>query len=98
MSPNSEGVPSPSQVAERGQKIYEGLRKELETESNRGKFVVIDIESGGHVIADSLVEALDEARQKYPGKVFHTVRIGFPGVFKMGTYASKGYFYGLDSH
>lgn len=94
---NGENTPNPEQIAERGQKLYdEKLKSKLEG-SQRGKFVVIEVESGEYVIADSLIDALQEAQKKYPGKLFHTVKVGFAGVFKMGTYTRKGYFYGRIS-
>ena len=91
---NGENINSPEQVAEKGQKIYdEKLKPELE-KNHQGEFVVIDVDSGEYVVANSLIEALQTAKEKYPGKVFHSVRIGFPGIFRMGTYAHRGYFYG----
>jgi predicted nucleic acid-binding protein len=90
---NAENLLSPEQVVEKGQKFYaEKLKAELEPDKN-GKFVVIEIESGDYFIADTLVEALEKAKDKYPSKLFHTVKIGFEGIYKMGTYSRTGFSY-----
>ncbi len=98
MSPdNTESALTPEQIAQRGQKIYnERLKAELEPKE-QGKFVAIEVESGGYVIGDTLIEALQKAREKYPGKLFHTVRVGFEGVFKMSSYVQGGYLYAWDA-
>lgn len=71
------------QIEKKGQEIYDTkLRNQLEPYEN-GKYVVIDIETEDHFVADSLDEALTSARQKYPNHLFHTVKIGSPGVYKV---------------
>lgn len=88
---NSETPLTPQQVSEKGQQIYnEKLKSELEPD-NRGKFLVIEVESGEFFLGDTIIEALQKAKDKYPTKLFHTVRIGYEGIFKMGTYARRGY-------
>ena len=91
---NTENSLTPDQTAERGQKIYDEKLKAILEPSNNGKFVAIEIETGDYFVADTLLEALQRAKEKYPTKVLHTVRIGYEGVFKMGTYALKGMSYG----
>ena len=77
---------SPDKIAEMGETIYNRkLRKRLERK-DQGKFVVIDVESGNFVLSTSLIKALQEASKRYPGKIFHTIKIGSPGVFRMRSY------------
>ena len=92
---NTEDVLTPEQVAEKGQQIYAQLRPELEP-TNRGKYLVIEVGSGDYFMADSVLDAVHKAQEKYPNKLFHTVRIGYEGLYKMGSYSSKGLLYGWD--
>lgn len=86
---SNDGVLTPEQIAEKGQKIYnEKLKTTLEA-SQKGKFVAVEVETGEHFISDTLLGALQEARTKYPNKLFHTIKIGSEGVFKMGSYAKN---------
>lgn len=94
---NNENSLTPEQVAERGQQIYNERLKAILEPSHHGKFVVIEVESGDYFVAGSVIEALGEAQKKYPNKVFHTIKVGFDGIFKMGTYAHKGFSYGWTS-
>ncbi|UCE05645.1 MAG: hypothetical protein JSW07_18925 [bacterium] len=48
--------------------------------------MAIDVESEDIFIGDSILEAGSNARQKYPDKIFHFIRVGYPAV-----YSHKGY-------
>ncbi len=90
-----ENLLTPEQVAEMGAKIYDSkLKSILEPEKN-GNFVVIDVISGEYFLSATLLEALEKARAKYKDRLFHSIRIGYPGVFKLGTYSSSLYGWGL---
>ncbi len=85
---------TPDQIAQKGQQLYEErLKPDLEPRQN-GKFVVVEVETGEYFIGESILEALQKAKEKHPEKLFHTIRIGYPGVFKMGSSAMKGFLYG----
>jgi hypothetical protein len=45
---------------------------------HRGKVAAIEPESGDYFLGESLLEALDRGREKYPAGVFYFVRIGHP--------------------
>lgn len=62
-----------------GEAIYANLRSELE-KNHLGQIVAIDIESGDYFLGQSVVEAVQKAREKYPDRVFHTIRIGAKAV------------------
>lgn len=71
------------QIEKKGQEIYENkLRSQLEPFKN-GKYVAIDVESEKYFVANTLEEALLQAQKKYPNHLFHTVKIGSSGVFKV---------------
>lgn len=94
---NNEDAFTPDQIAERGQKLYEEKLKAILEPAQKGKFVAIEVESGDYFLADTLLEALQKGKEKYPDRLLHTVRVGYEGVFKMGSYASKGFSYGRHS-
>lgn len=76
---------NPKIVAEKGQEIYDAkLKQELEAKEI-GRFVAIDVVSGNYFLGDSILEAVELARDRYPGRLVHTVRVGYPGVFEMGS-------------
>jgi len=80
-------VESPSTTearARRGEEIYrQFLRDKLEPLYQR-EFVAIELESAEYFIGKTSLEAILKARQKYPDKVFHVIRIGYPVVGKIG--------------
>jgi len=67
---------SPDEITQRGEKIYtERLKSELEP-AHIGEYVVIEVESGDHFVNRDLVVAINEARAKYPGRLFYTIQVG----------------------
>lgn len=84
---------TPEQIAERGEKIYKEKLKSILEPANNGKFVAIEVISEEHFIGDTILDALQKAKEKYPDRLFHTIKIGYEGIFKMGIY-SKGIAYG----
>jgi hypothetical protein len=63
-----------------GKEIYKKLRDELEPQ-HRGEIVAIEVDSGEYFFGKTVIEATDKGREKYPDKVFYTVRVGFPVVY-----------------
>lgn len=78
---------TPEEVAKKGEEIYNSKLKPILEPVQNGKFVAIDTDSSDYFLGDTILQALENAQQKYPNKIFHTVRVGFQGVFKMGGYA-----------
>ncbi len=71
----------PQEVEKKGQEIYEQkLKDKLEKES-LGEYVAIDVETEEYFLGESLEDALNKAREKYPNKIFHSIKIGSTGVF-----------------
>jgi len=66
------------QITKRGKEIYEqDLKRQLE-ETHRGKYVVINIETGQYVIADTDVEVIEKFREEFPRRQGYFVRVGVP--------------------
>jgi hypothetical protein len=82
----------PQDVEEKGQAIYEQLKEKLESE-HMGKFLTIEVVTGDYFIGDTLEEALTKATEKYPGKLFHTVKIGAPGIYSISSAVSNDGYY-----
>ena len=78
-----------SRIAQRAQEIYNTtLKNELEPEQS-GKFVVVDVTSGKHYVADFAEDAIRNARRDLPNGIFHLIRIGAPGAFKVSHVTSS---------
>ena len=68
-------------IGEVGQRIYDDrLRKKLEPR-HTGKIVTIEVDSGDYFVGDTLHEANQKARKKYPDTVFYAVKVGYPAVY-----------------
>lgn len=71
-------------VIDRAKQIYaERLQSALEAD-HRGRFVAIEPVSGEYFLAETLDEAVRAARTKYPDRLSHTVRVGYPAAFHVG--------------
>ncbi len=64
------------EIVSRGKKIYERIKSKYQPKKN-GKFLAIEVDSGDVFLANSSVEAVEAAKNKYPDKVFFVVKIGF---------------------
>ena len=74
---------NPKAIAERGEEIYAKNRADLEAE-HLGKFAAIDIETEGIYIGESAEDAFAAARAHAPNGLFHLVKIGEQGAFRVG--------------
>jgi hypothetical protein len=72
-------------LAEVAQQLYdEKLRPQLEPRYE-GKIVVIDAESGDYFMGETLHEANEKARKKYPDNVFYAIKVGYPAVYSFSS-------------
>ncbi len=62
-------------IMRRGKELYKRLYPEL-IEKYRGKFMAIEPQSELFWIGDTLVEALQRARARFPDREFYAVEIG----------------------
>ena len=75
---------TPEEVEARGKAIYTAeIREQVEAE-NKGKFVVIDIETGEYEIDADDLQATMRALAKRPAAVLYGLRIGFPTAYRLG--------------
>ena len=61
---------------EKSDEVYEKLKSELE-DKYYGLIVAIEPYSGDYFVGNSVIEAGDKGKQKYPDKLFYFVRPGF---------------------
>jgi len=75
---------SPEEVESRGEAIYERqLRTALE-HTEKGTYVVIDIETGEYEIDNDDLQATKRALSKRPDAVLYGLRIGYPTSYTLG--------------
>lgn len=78
---------SAKRIGQVGQQIYGHLQPKLEPRYT-GKIVAIDVESGDYFVGDTLHEAIQKGREKYPNRVFYSVKIGYPAVYSFSSRAT----------
>lgn len=92
----TEQTLTPEQIAGLGEKLYQEKLKSILEPTQIGKFVAIEVVSGDYFVGDTIIEAMQQGREKYPDRLFHTIKIGYKGVYKMGSYL-KNLSYGWRS-
>jgi hypothetical protein len=70
--------------ARRGDELYEQQVRPLVEEGNRGRIVVIDIETGAFEVAEDGLTAVNRLYARYPDAQPWAVRIGYPSVHRLG--------------
>ena len=72
------------EVAARGEALYEQqIRPHVEA-AHKGKFVVVDIETGDYEIDEEDLAATKRALAKRPDAVLYGLRIGSPTAYRLG--------------
>lgn len=75
---------TPEEVSARGEKIYqERIRAKVEVE-HKGKFLVVDIETGAYEIDRDDLLATKRALAKRPQSVLYGLRIAHPTAYQLG--------------
>ena len=81
------GIPmsltDPGKIAATAEKIYEERYREVYEQDHSGHFVAIDVQDGEAYLAEFPEGALQLARERAPHGVFHLIRIGAPGAFRV---------------
>ena len=63
-------------IATEGALIYKEVKNQYEGDS-KGKFLAIDIGSKDKYLASTSAEAVIQAREAHPDKVFYVVKVGY---------------------
>jgi hypothetical protein len=72
------------EIVRRGQELYETKIRAQVEESNAGKILIIDIETGEYEIDDDRSAAAHRASAKHPEAVLYGMRIGRQNPAKIG--------------
>jgi len=88
MKNQSNNLLNPELIAERGEQIYQERLKDSLEKKHTGEFVAIEVESRKHFLAKTAENALEQARKAFPDKIFHLIRVGYSGVYKVSWSAS----------
>lgn len=75
---------TPEEVEARGEALYEQQIRASVEAKNRGKFLVIDIETGEYEIDQDDLKATKRALAKRPDAVLYGLRIGYPTAYRLG--------------
>ena len=75
---------SPEEVESRGEAIYEQqIRPKVEAQ-HKGKFLVLDVETGEYEIDDDDLAATKRVLANRPDAVLYGLRIGYPAAYRLG--------------
>lgn len=79
---------TPAEIQRRGEEIYEQQICPQVEAGNKGKFVVIDIETGDYEMDADDMQATKRALAKRPDTVLYGVRIGYPTAYTLGGHSA----------
>ena len=80
---------SPREVESLGEEMYERqIRAQVEV-GNKGKFVVIDVETGEFEVDEDDLEATKRVLAKRPDAVLYGLRVGYPTAYTLGGHIAK---------
>ena len=72
------------EIVRGGQALYEErIRAKVEA-SHKGKFLVLDIETGEYEIDANELAALKRAKAKNPGAALYILRVGYSTAYRLG--------------
>lgn len=83
MSIDLQVLDSPERIADAGEQIYEERYKAQLEPGRHGHFIAIDVTSGIGYVAEYPEQALQDARAAAPNGIFHLIRIGARGAFRV---------------
>jgi hypothetical protein len=85
---------SPEKIADEGERLYAERYKAQLEKDHVGHFTAIDVTTGHAYTAEFPELALEDARRQAPNGIFHLIRIGAPGAFKVSLGIAGNAFWG----
>lgn len=73
---------NPKRLTAKGKEIYNEKLKDVLEPKHNGEIVAIEVESEDYFLGDSVAEAAEKAKRKYPDRLFHFIKVGHPAVHK----------------
>lgn len=83
VTPPDPRLSDPKAVAALGEKIYAEKYRETYERDFLGEFAVIDVTTGAAYHAPTPEDVIRIAREHAPTGVFHMIRVGEPGAFRV---------------
>lgn len=74
---------NPKAVADHGEKIYQEKYKSAYESEHPGQFLAIDVTTEKAYLGDSAEAAINLARNESPTGLFHLVKVGSAGAFRV---------------
>ena len=74
----------PGEIGALGQKIYQEQIKPLVYPAEKGKFLIIDVESGDYELDEKAIVASKRLRQRRPDAVNFGMKVGYVAAFHFG--------------
>lgn len=75
-NPTPNFPPNVQDILNRGKEVYEGKKADLEQPNNKGKYVVIEVDSKDSFVGETREKAVAEARTKHPRAILFVRKIG----------------------
>jgi hypothetical protein len=77
-------------ISQLGQKVYRERIEPMLSTNDKGRFVVIDVDSGDYEIADRDIDAtMTLMKRREPGR-FYGLRVGHKAAYRLGTRSLRG--------
>ena len=73
-----------AEITRRGSEIYEQRIRPLVEAQNRGKYLVVDIDTSDYEISDDYLAAGERLHRRHSGAALYTLRIGDPVFVSLG--------------
>ena len=74
---------APSEVESAARRFTQQIREKVKAQ-NKGKFLVVDVETGEYEVDDDDLKATQRALAKRPDAVLYGLRIGHPTAYRLG--------------
>lgn len=72
------------EIERRGQALYDQqIRTKVES-AHKGKFLVLDIDTGDYELDVDELAALKRAKAKHPDAALYILRVGYPTAYRLG--------------
>jgi hypothetical protein len=82
--PQVDCLATDEEIVRRGEEIYEREIRSKVEEANRGKFLILDVQTGAYEIDEDDLAASERLLDRHPDAELYGLRIGFPAAYRMG--------------
>jgi hypothetical protein len=72
------------EIVQRAQRFYDQQIRDKVEAGNKGKFLVINVETGEYEMDADDVAAAKRARARFPEAALFSMRIGYPSAYRLG--------------